>query len=258
MSYASKYVSEFLDGMDKSGNNLYNQVIRHVKQLEEDSAGLQSGGINTLIMGDIAGAMQDFFNSPTYERRLEALINAFPKVSAAVTRDVQAKFGPLPFNVLEKAIVIQDQYQYALEGYLQDDATELAIISPYINQLFTFIGQGAEVEQAIDYTQGLRASLSHYFITKVTTNLEQFERALYALYADHFGATRFLYTRIKDSKDPRRWCDAHEEREYTKAEIQAWPEDPDFNEGVIPGTNAENIFINAAGFNCSHVFIPIP
>jgi hypothetical protein len=250
MSAAAKYVDAFLDGMDKSGTALYNRVIPLVRSMEEGPTGLTSGAFNTLKVEAIAGVFEDFFNSPAYEARVQGLLDAMLTIGVEVSQRYSSKASP---QAIQQAAQMYDRYLYALSGVLDDEQAMLAVMSPYINDAFAMIGSGRQKGELEHRTTDLREALHAYFVTKVTTTVEQYERELYAIYAEDLGSTRFLYMGPEDERN-RDFCAQRVDKVYTAEQIQSWA-DEDWD-GKIPGTNAENIWVNCGGFSCRHILIP--
>jgi hypothetical protein len=251
MSVASKYVDEFLAGMETSGVTLYNKVIPEVRSMETNEIGLVGGSYNTGVVNGIAGEMISLFDSPAYEKRIERLIDSLPKISAEV---IQRHKTNIPPEVIDQMVALQDSYQYALSGAVDDQQVEWSIVSPYVNDAFLIIGRGGSLDSLETRTRELKDALTHYFVTAVTTLLEQFERELVAMIADVMNATRYRYVGPTDERN-RDFCSDRVGREFTESEIETWP-DEDWA-GKIPGTDAFTIYTNLGGYNCRHILEPI-
>jgi len=255
MSYASKYVDAFLEGMDKSGTTLYNSIIGYVRGMDEDDIGLVSGYYNDQSIEAISSALQDFVNTPAYEDRIEKLLNSLPSIATAVARDSSKKFGSIPEEVIDEMLKTQDLYLDQLQEVLDDQAVEYAILSPYVNRLYQLIGEGAEVSEAVTYTQDyLPDALHSYYITKVTTLLELYERELYDIIANANEVEYFEYVGPIDERN-REFCSQHVGNVYSRQEIEELSLE-EWN-GKIPGTDAISIFVNLGGYNCRHILEPV-
>ena len=255
MSFASSHVDTFLSGMATSGTALYNKIIGDVKGMQEDEMGLVSGSYNTRALQNIAGIMEDFFDSPTYENRLEKLVNSLPSISRDVVLASQKKFGrELPEGLTEQILQIQDRYTDELNGVVYDDAVEAAIISPYINDAFMIVGNSSEVSVLETRTRDLKDNFVHYFVTKVTTLVEMYEREIYKLISDSYPITHYKFKGVKDDRN-RDWCHKHVNGIYTTEEIESWANET--WDGQIPGTDALSIYVNLGGYNCRHILEPI-
>jgi len=260
MSFASKYVDEFLSGMGTSGITLYNRVIGQVRDMDENEIGLTPGAYNARIVDDIAGTMIDFFDSPTYENRLTKLENSLVKIASdVVSSEMKKQDQDTTPELVEQVQNTLEQYQYALNGVLQDEAVEYNILTPFVNDAFLLIGRGASIESMETLTRKLQDSFYNYFITKVTTLIEQFEREIYSIVADNFSVERFIYYG-PDDKVCREFCSANVDHVYTWEQIENMEfRGMDINgtwDGMIPGTNGSNMFVNLGGYNCRHVLQP--
>ena len=252
VSIASPYVDKFLTGMETSGRSLYNSVIGHVKTLDPG----QSGQYNADVIGGINLIMLDFFSTPTYEARVQTLINAMPKISTAVTQSLSKKFkADPPEDFITEAVALQDIYTNQLEASLDDQAVIFEVVDTYINDLFTAIASADSLDTSITRTKKLQDSLFSYFVTKVTTVLEQYERELLALWSEYFEVTRWRYDNPVD-KRTRDFCSDHAGGEYTQEEIESWADEE--WDGKIPGTTPETIWVNLGGYNCRGTLTPIP
>lgn len=250
MSFATAYVDTFLTGMATSGAALYNKIIGQVRGMKDDEIGLVSGSYNTRVIENMAGTMVDFFDSPTYENRLGALINSVPKLTVQILQ----KYGPTTDDTRNEILDLQDQYIDALNSTVSDFEVEDAIVSPFVNDAFMIVGNNSEVSVLETRARELRDAFEHYFVTKVSTQLEQYEREVIAMIADDNGADRFKFAGPKDARN-RDWCHDHVNGIYTREEIE------DFANGEwagqIPGTDATNIWVNLGGYNCRHTLQPI-
>jgi len=252
MSIAAKYVDRFLEGMEASGVGMYNKIISQVKYLEPGVSGL----FNTEVIAGIAETMQDHINSPAYENRVQALINSVPKISVEVTQYLAKKFRTdPPEEYVQEALVIQEQYNSQLLQAIDDQAVDFAVIGPYINDLFTLVGDSSSLDTAITRTKKVQDAFFSYYVTKVTTILEQYERELISLWSDYFEVKRWRYENPVD-KRTRDFCSDHAGGIYTQEEIESWADD-DWS-GKIPGTTPETIWVNLGGYNCRGTLIPIP
>lgn len=252
MSTASRYVDKFLTGMESSGISLYNEVVQYLRRLDTTEEGaLFSSPHNTSMVNSIAGIMQQHVDNPAYERRVSDLINSVSFIADEVTR----KYKNLPDEAIEGAIRIHDRYQYSISGVLDDENVVNAIMVPYINDIFFAIGNRSELDSLINQIRDSFPTVyRRFFITQVTTQLEQFERELRKYYSDYLGIKRYRFTGPKDELN-RDWCHNKVGKVYTEKQIQAWA-DEDW-EGRIPGTDSLSIFVNLGGFNCRHILEPV-
>lgn len=255
MSIASKYVDQFLQGMHSSGIAMYNKTASSLKNLETNSDGkLISGTWNTNTITEIASILIDFLDSPTYELRVNTLIDSVSKITSAVTQDMM-KLGNIPAPVINDALKLEARYRYALEGVLTDQAVESATVVPFINDVFYAIGSSKSLSSFISESRPkLTDHFVAYFVTKVTTLLEQYERDLMLLYSANFGIDEFIFDGPKDDRN-RGWCHSKVGKKYTAKQISNWV----IEEwgGKIPGTTASSIYVNLGGYNCRHILKPI-
>jgi hypothetical protein len=255
MSFASPYVDKFLKGMSTSGTALYNQMIGTVRDMQTDEDNrLLPGAYNTSAINDTAGIMIDFFDSPTYEARLKDLIDSLPGISTQVVLASQKKHGDLPSELIDQLIKIQDSYQYALEGVLDDQQVEYALVTPYVNDAFYMVGNNSDLYTLENRTKEIQDAFYHYYITKVTTLVEQFEREQLNAIAEYYQTTKFKFTGPKDKLN-RDWCHDKVNKVYTRTEVESWASET--WDGQIPGTTPENIWVNLGGYNCRHVLTPV-
>ena len=261
MSKVTPYVDKFLEGMQSSGKTLYSRAIQNVRQMELDpDNGLKSGEVNTSIIAAVSGDIQDFTDSSTYEARVNALLDVIPKVAPQLITSARNKFAPgsdIPSDLVDQIMNLADQYQGQLEAVTQDDAVFEAVGIPWADAAFQLVGQGASLADIEGMTRGLQDALVSYYITKVTTLLEQFEREAMELISDTFQVKLWLYAGPDDDRC-REFCNFHVGNTYNEEEVAALGDDFLWSwDGMIPGTNPSNVAVNLGGYNCRHTLEPV-
>ena len=223
--------------------------------MDYNEFGLKQGAYNSGVIQNIAQTMSEFFDSPTYENRLTRLQDSLPLISTQVVLDMQKKLGrTLPPELISQLIDVQDIYADQLKVVLEDDNVEADIIAPFVNEAFFAIGNNADPSTMVTEAQKMKDAFVHYFITKVTTIVEQFERDLMANINGYFAVNLFRFTGPKDERN-REWCHKHVNNVYTKEEIEAFADEE--WDGQIPGTDGFTIWVNLGGYNCRHTLEPV-
>jgi len=242
--------------MESSGQGLYNKIVQDLKLFDTDEEGvIIRTPYNISLINSIAGTFQEFINNPAYENRVLNLINAVPIIAAEVTREYQNKYGDIPDPIIQNAIKIVDRYTYTLGGVTDDQVVTSDLIVPLVNDLFFALGAGMLLDDTITISYNkLTAIFTDYYVTKVTTNLETFERELMLLYSNYFGVKRYRYVGPDDSRN-RDFCSERVDQVFNETEIRAWAGE-DWA-GKIPSTDALNIFVNLGGYNCRHTLEPV-
>jgi len=255
MSLATPYVDKFLQGMATSGVALYNKIIGDVRSMNVNEFGLTSGAYNSAVIQDVAQTMSEFFDSPTYEKRLEDLHNSLPKISTEIVLASQKKFKrDLPPDLIDQLIKFQDTYADQLERVLMDENVEADIIAPFVNKAFYEIGNNSSLDSMVSIASDMKDAFVSYFITKVTTVVEQFERDMMATISNTFLVRRYLYKGANDDRC-RPFCAERVGEVFDADTIEEWTlEDWD---GKIPGTDATSIYVNLGGYNCRHILEPV-
>lgn len=261
MSKVTPYVDDFLEGMAKSGQTLYSRVIQNVRQMELDPDGLlKSGDVNTSIIAAISGDIQNFTDSSTYEGRVDKLMGVIPKVAPQLITAARNKFAPgtdIPADLVDAIMNLADQYQGQLAQVIDDDAVFAAVGDPWANDAFQIVGQGQSLNDMEAMTRQLQDALVTYYVTKVTTLLELFEREAMALISDTFQVKLWLYAGPDDERC-REFCDFHVGKVYNEEEVAALGDDFLWSwDGMIPGTNPSNVATNLGGYNCRHTLDPV-
>ena len=254
MSLAAKYVDSFLAGMDKSGTALYNKTVGNIRNLNTAPNGTLVRSQNNLDQIEtITSEYTDYFTNSSYTNRLKALLGSINPIAVEISQRFTKRYGDIPEEVIQQAVIMAEQYYEALEITLTSDMVAEGIINPVINDLYHAVGKGDSLESLEDSYPDTKNIFHAYFVTKVTVLLEQFERELIEFYGEAFNVILWEYEGPDDERT-RDFCGDRVGGKYTTAEIQEWAKE-DWA-GKIPGTNMETIFTNAGGYNCRHTFVP--
>lgn len=254
MSIASKYVDDFLQGMETSGRALYNQTVGYVRRLDTNEEGALIRTTNNVnLIAKLSATYSEFLDSPTYEKRIAQLVDDMDSVLLEVTNKYVERYGFVPDPIYREAVELTNGFKYAMEGTLTDESVEYGIVTPAINRLYFDMGTGSRADDVIEDYRDVENTFVRYFQTEVVILMEQLERRLNQLYGSYNNVTKWRYVGPEDSKN-REFCAHRVDGVYTEDEIRSWA-DEDW-EGKIDGTNAVNIFANLGGYNCRHVLEP--
>ena len=287
-----KTITKSLKGFDKSipglQGKLYDEMIEQIKRLDIKNGNLSVTVKNLSILNSIKGKLNRIILNPEYKGEIKAFLTSFNdvyKLQFEYWKGIEAKFTPRP---LLKAI--RNQAIADTAASLTTQGISANVSDAIINILRTNITSGGsyaslaeQLRQSLVNTPESKGILDRYVKTVASDSINQFSRQYTNIVASDLGYHWFYYanTEIETS---RPFCQSMAE-EHRYFHISQVPEMLEgkylgarmmYNDnkvgktkpvtiyaktglphGFIAGTNTDNFFIRAAGYNCGHSIQPI-
>jgi hypothetical protein len=253
-------VSTFTGNSANTQREIMAGVAKLIRQLELDAQGLiKPNTANLRIIRTLRDDINSIVVSPAYLKRVERYMKTFPDIKA-ITDQLYSTLSTTfnPNNVVFKNVL--ELSTELTRNSLTSAGIDSAVISPIVEQVTKGITSGANIldmeEDLRTYIvgEGGRLGRLQRYTSQITRDaLNQFSRNYNKALSNNLSMEWYYYSGSV-IEDTRTYCTERAGKYFHKKEVEQVPADWS---GRIPGTNSSTIFVNAGGYNCRHIWMPV-
>ena len=281
MNQILKAITKALSRFDKKipamQSELYKLLLAEIKRLDTNGDKLKVTVNNLSILASIKNKLNRLILNPEYKSEIKEFAKAFNSVYALqfeYWKSVEATFKPRP---LLKAI--RNQAITDVVGQLTTQGISANVSDAIVGILRTNITAGGsyndlaeQLRQSLVNTPESKGILDRYVKTVAKDSINQFSRQYTQVVSSDLGYVWFRYMN-SDIETTRCFCDAMTDKDYfhisevpgllkgkglkCDGEPVAIYKKTGLPYGMVDGTNAENFFVRAGGWNCGHSIQPV-
>lgn len=277
MADFNKIVQEIkrsLLGFDKSipdlQDRLYKEVIDQIKRLDTKGDKIAVTVKNLSILASIKTKLNSIILNPDYRDQIKEFVSAFNTVYSMqfeYWKSIEKSFKPKPLLKAIKNQAIFDAVQSLTTQGISANVSDaiIGILRQNVTSGGSYKALSEQLRQSLTNTPESKGILDRYVKTIANDSIQQFNRQYTHIVASDLGYTWFRYMN-SDIDTTRCFCDAMTDKNYFH--ISEVPEmlkglgcdiykKTGLPYGMINGTNPENFFIRAGGWNCRHSIHPV-
>lgn len=274
MNAILKEITTALSKFDKSipmlQSKLYNEMIVQIKRLDLKGDRIAVTVKNLSILASIKNKLNNIILNPEYKGEIKEFVKTFNSVYGLqfeYWKSIEKTFKPKPLLKAIRNQAITDTVQQ-----LTTQGISANVSDAIINILRTNITSGGsysdlakQLQQSLTNTPESKGILDRYVKTIAKDSINQFSRQYTQIVSSDLGYVWFRYMN-SDIETTRCFCDKMTDKDYFHisevpkilegmgCDIYAKTKLP---YGLIDGTNPENFFVRAGGWNCGHSIQPV-
>lgn len=274
-------IKRSLSGFDKSipslQENLYKELLSEVKRLDIKGDRIAVTVKNLSILTSIKNKLNRIILNPDYINEIKDFAKAFNNVydlQFEYWKSVEKTFEPRPLLKAIRNQAITDAVKslttQGISANVSDAITN--ILRTNITAGGSYADLTEQLRKSLVNTPDSKGILDRYVKTIANDSIQQFNRQYTQIVSSDLGYTWFRYMNT-DIETTRCFCDAMTDKNYfhvsevpgllkgdgllCKGEPVPIYKKTELPYGMIDGTNAENFFIRAGGWNCRHSIQPV-
>lgn len=269
-----KEIKKSLSRFDKSipdlQDRLYKELLSEIKRLDVKGDKLAVTVKNLSVLTSIKNKLNRLILNPEYRAQIKEFAATFQSVYALqfeYWKSVEATFKPRPLLKVVRNQAISDAV-----ASLTSQGISANVSDAIVNILRTNITSGGsysalaeQLRQSLTNTPESKGILDRYVKTVANDSIQQFNRQYTQIVSNDLGYSWYRYMNT-DIETTRCFCDKMTDKDYFHiSEVPKILEGlgcdiykkTGLPYGLIDGTNAENFFIRAGGWNCRHSIQPV-
>lgn len=267
-------IKRSLSGFDKSipalQSKLFKEVLNEIKRLDTKGDKISVTVKNLSILTSIKNKLNRIILNREYVAEIKDFVKSFNNVYALqfeYWKSIEKTFKP---RTLLKAIrnqAITDTFQSLTTQGISANVSDaiIGILRTNITSGGSYADLAEQLRQSLTNTPESKGILDRYVKTVANDSIQQFNRQYTQIVSNDLGYTWYRYMNT-DIETTRCFCDKMTDKNYFH--ISEVPEilkglgcdiykKTGLPYGMIDGTNAENFFIRAGGWNCRHSIHPV-
>lgn len=274
-------ITTALSKFDKSipglQGELYKLMIAEIKRLDTSGDTVKVTVKNLSILTSIKNKLNRLILNPKYKAEIKEFASAFNEVYAQqfdYWKSIESSFKPKPLLKAIKNQAIQDTVQQLTTQGISANVSDaiVGILRTNITSGGSYSDLAEQLRQSLTNTPESKGILDRYVKTVAKDSINQFSRQYTQIVSNDLGYEWYRYMN-SDIETTRCFCDAMTDKDYFHvSEIpgllkgkgllcdnQTVPiyAKTGLPYGMIDGTNAENFFVRAGGWNCGHSIQPV-
>lgn len=273
----NKIISEIkrsLSGFDKSipglQDKLFKEVIIEIKRLDTKGDRIAVTVKNLSILASIKNKLNRIILNKEYVSEIKDFVKSFNevyKLQFEYWKAIEKTFKPKPLLKAIRNQAITDTFKSLTTQGISANVSDaiIGILRTNITTGGSYADLTEQLRQSLVNTPESKGILDKYVKTIASDSIQQFNRQYTQIVSSDLGYTWFRYMNT-DIETTRCWCDKMTDKNYFH--ISEVPEmlkglgcdiyhKTKLPYGMIDGTNAENFFIRAGGWNCRHSIHPV-
>jgi hypothetical protein len=255
-----KAVEGFASGAAITEREIMSSINRLIAQLDVGPQGnVKPNSANLRLLRGINKKIEKLVITPKYLKRLDKYLGNFAKVKGIT----DGLFNEVAKDFKANKAVFKDTLAVNLEltsRSLKQSGISANVVKPITDLVQKGITSGMSVQQIendlrlqILGDQKRLGGLQRYVKQISRDALNQYSRNYNKAISDDLSLEWYYYSGSV-IKDTREYCEDRAGRYFHRAEVEDVPSPW---AGMIPGTNSGSIFINAGGYNCRHIWMPV-
>jgi len=274
-------IKRSLSGFDKSipklQSKLFKDLIVEIKRLDLKGENVAVTVKNLSILTSIKNKLNRLILNPEYTQEIKDFAKSFNTVYNLQTeywQSIEKTFKPKPLLKAIRNQAITDTVKSLTSQGISANVSDaiVNILRTNITSGGSYANLAEQLRQSLTNTPQSAGILDRYVKTITNDSINQFNRQYTQIVSNDLGYTWFRYMNT-DIETTRCFCDAMTDKNYFHiSEVPGLLEgkglkcngDPvpiykktGLPYGMIDGTNAENFFIRAGGWNCRHSIQPV-
>jgi hypothetical protein len=269
-----KVIKESLSKFDKSipelQEKLYREMLSEIKRLDTKGDRIAVTVKNLSILTSIKNKLNRLILNKDYTGQIKEFLTAFNdvyKLQFEYWKGIEKKFTPKPLLKAIRNQAISDTVASLTTQGISGNVSEaiINILRTNITSGGSYADLAEQLRQSLVNTPESKGILDRYVKTVTNDSIQQFSRSYTQIVSSDLGYTWFRYMNT-DIETTRCFCDKATDKNYFH--ISEVPEmlnglgcdiyhKTKLPYGMIEGTNADNFFIRAGGWNCRHSIQPV-
>jgi len=269
-----KEIKRSLSGFDKSipdlQDKLYKEVLNEIKRLDTKGDKIAVTVKNLSILNSIKNKLNRIILNPEYKGEIKDFIQSFNTVYSLQTeywKSIEKTFTPRPLLKAIRNQAITDTFQSLTTQGISANVSDaiIGILRTNVTSGGSYKDLAEQLRQSLTNTPESKGILDRYVKTVANDSISQFNRQYTQIVSSDLGYTWFRYMNT-DIETTRCFCDKATDKNYFHvSEVPKMLEGlgcdiykkTGLPYGMIDGTNPENFFIRAGGWNCRHSIQPV-
>lgn len=261
---------------------MYNELVGELKRLDLNGDKIKTTVGNLKIIQSVKNKLTRLILTNDYLADVKEFVKSFNEIAKLQNqywKSVESTFKPKPLlkEIRQQAIAdtVQQLTESGIGANIGDAITD--ILRTNVTAGGSYKALNSQLLESLTDTQKSDGLLTKYSKQITTDSIQQYNRQYTQQVAAGLGFEWYAY-QGSDIRTTRPFCDAMtdiryfhvseiprllraEDLYYTKdggrQKVPIYPK-TGLPHGMIEGTNAENFFIRAGGYNCGHQIRPVP
>jgi len=269
-----KEIKRSLSGFDKSipalQSRLFKELIVEIKRLDTKGDKIAVTVKNLSILTSIKNKLNRIILNKEYVSEIKDFAKSFNevyKLQFEYWKSIEKTFKPRPLLKAIRNQAITDTVQSLTSQGISANVSDaiIGILRTNITSSGSYAALAEQLRQSLTNTPQSKGILDRYVKTVANDSINQFNRQYTQIVSNDLGYSWFRYMNT-DIETTRCFCDKMTDKNYFH--VSEVPEmlkgmgcdiykKTGLPYGMIDGTNAENFFIRAGGWNCRHSIQPV-
>jgi len=269
-----KAITKALGKFDKSipalQSVLYKELLTEIKRLDTKGDNIAVTVKNLSILTSIKNKLNRLILNPEYKAEIKEFVaqfNTVYKLQFEYWKGVEATFKPRPLLKAIRNQAINDTIQSLTTQGISANVSDaiIGILRTNITSGGSYKDLAEQLRQSLTNTPESKGILDRYVKTVAKDSINQFSRQYTQIVSNDLGYTWFRYQN-SDIDTTRCFCDKMTDKDWFHiSEVPTMLKGlgcdiykkTGLPYGLIDGTNPENFFIRAGGWNCGHSINPV-
>lgn len=274
MDNVLKAILKALGKFDKSipglQGKLYAEMLSEIKRLDTNGDKLKVTVKNLSILASIKNKLNRIILNDDYKGEVKEFVKAFNtvyKLQFEYWKSIESTFTPRPLLKAIRNQAITDTVQQLTTQGISANVSDaiIGILRTNITSGGSYAALADQLRQSLTNTPESKGILDRYVKTIANDSINQFSRQYTQIVSSDLGYVWFRYQN-SDIDTTRCFCDKMTDKDYFHiSEVPKILEGMGCDiykktglpYGLIDGTNPENFFIRAGGWNCGHSINPV-
>jgi len=269
-----KEIKRSLSGFDKSipklQERLFKEMLSEIKRLDTKGDRIAVTVKNLSILSSIKNKLNRIILNKEYTAEIKDFAKSFNSIynlQFEYWKSVEKTFKPKPLLKAIRNQAITDAVQSLTTQGISANVSDaiIQILRTNITSGGSYSDLAEQLRQSLINTPQSKGILDRYVKTVANDSIQQFNRQYTQIVSSDLGYTWYRYMNT-DIETTRCFCDKMTDKNYFH--ISEVPEilkglgcdiykKTGLPYGMIDGTNPENFFIRAGGWNCRHSIQPV-
>ncbi len=262
-------INDFVSELPKLERQKFNRIYSILKDLSLDAEGKIKPTVQNLkIINRVKSELYTITDNPEYQSKVEDLEQTIGSISK-----VQTAYYAKTFSDFTKPKSIEELEKITWNNTV-DSLTEAGINENVINDASDIVEQhirdGSSMTTLVDdlkarivSSEEVDSKLVSYSKQIINDTLTGFSRNYHSIVTSDLGLEWFEYLgALMDTSRP--FCEAMVEKHYVHVSELSKCAHGNIDgkkvslQGLMPGTNGDNLQNRCGGYNCNHQLIPVP
>ncbi len=274
MNKILKEITKALSKFDKSipalQSKLYKEMLAEIKRLDLKGDKIAVTVKNLSVLASIKNKLNRLILNPEYKAEIKEFAKAFNSVynlQFEYWKSIESTFKPRPLLKAIRNQAITDTVQSLTTQGISANVSDaiIGILRTNITSGGSYADLAEQLRQSLTNTPESKGILDRYVKTVANDSIQQFNRQYTQIVSNDLGYEWYRYMN-SDIETTRCFCDKMTDKDYFHiSEVPKLLEGlgcdiykkTGLPYGMIVGTNPENFFIRAGGWNCGHSINPV-